>query len=182
MGLEQPCYSLHPQGEHDYTASLSRVLAVRMHAMTEPEESPASQVRRLMREADRATLATSASGWPFASLVLAALDDVGEPLLLLSDLAEHAKNIKSDPRVSLLYDGTAGLDDPLTGPRVTILGRARESTDTVRLDRYLVRHPSAKLYASFKDFHLYRVAMERAHLVAGFGRIHWVEAAQLLGA
>lgn len=135
-----------------------------------------------MRDADRATLATSAKGWPFASLVLAALDDIGEPLLLLSDLAEHAKNLKEEPRVSLLYDGTAGLDDPLTGPRVTVLGRARETTDTVRMERFVARHPSAKLYAGFKDFRLYRVAVERAHLVAGFGRIHWVEAAELLSA
>jgi len=148
--------------------------------MAELPESPAATVRRLMREADRATLATAAAGWPFASLVLAALDDVGEPLLLLSDLAEHAKNIKSEPRVSLLYDGTAGLDDPLTGPRVTVLGRARETTDTVRLDRFLARHPAAKLYAGFKDFRLYRIAVERAHLVAGFGKIHWVEAAELI--
>jgi heme iron utilization protein len=148
--------------------------------MSEPDETPTGQVRRLMRGLDRATLATSREGWPFASLVLSALDDMGAPLLLLSDLAEHAKNIKAEPRVSLLYDGTAGLDDPLTGPRVTVLGRARETTDTVRLDRFLARHPSAKLYAGFKDFRLYRVALERAHLVAGFGRIHWVEAAQLL--
>jgi heme iron utilization protein len=147
--------------------------------MTEPDETPAVQVRRLMQAADRATLATSNEGWPFASLVLSALDAVGEPLLLLSDLAEHAKNIKSEPRVSLLYDGTAGLDDPLTGPRVTVLGRARETTDTVRLERFLSRHPSAKLYAGFTDFRLYRVAVERAHLVAGFGKIDWVEGADI---
>jgi putative heme iron utilization protein len=144
------------------------------------DETPAAAVRRLMRQIDRATLATSHAGWPFASLVLAALDDAGEPLLLLSDLAEHAKNIKAEARVSLLYDGTAGLDDPLTGPRVTVLGRAIETADAGSLDRFLARHPSAKLYAGFKDFRLYRVAVDRAHLVAGFGRIHWVDAAELL--
>src|SRR5579864_1091681 len=172
--LEEPMSGVGP-------AALSKgCFALRSSAMAELPESPAATVRRLMREADRATLATAAAGWPFASLVLAALDDVGEPLLLLSDLAEHAKNIKSEPRVSLLYDGTAGLDDPLTGPRVTVLGRARETTDTVRLDRFLARHPAAKLYAGFKDFRLYRIAVERAHLVAGFGKIHWVEAAELI--
>jgi putative heme iron utilization protein len=68
----------------------------------------------------------------------------------------------------------------LTGPRVTVLGRA-EKTDDPRLKaRFVARHPSAALYADFGDFHLYRVATTRAHFVAGFGRIHWIEAADLV--
>jgi putative heme iron utilization protein len=136
----------------------------------------------VIRAADRASLATSQDGWPFASLVLAALDADGTPLLLISDLAEHAKNIARESRVSLLFDGTAGLADPLTGPRVTVLGEAGRSDDPARLQRFLARHPSAELYAGFADFHLYRVAVARAHLVAGFGRIHWIEAKELLAA
>ena len=133
-----------------------------------------------MRATDRAALATAQGGWPFASLVLAALDHDASPLLLISDLSEHAKNIKADPRVSLLFDGTQGFDDPLTGPRVTVLGEAARVGDPRLKTRFLARHPSAELYAGFADFRLHRVNVTRAHLVAGFGRIHWVEARELL--
>jgi len=135
-------------------------------------ESPAATARRLMRSLDRATLATSQDGWPYASLVLAAVDHDASPLLLLSDLAEHSKNLKREPRASLLFDGTAGRDDPLTGARVTVLGEARGVDDARLLARFTRRHPSAAGYAGFADFHLYRLDIARAHLVAGFGRIH----------
>jgi heme iron utilization protein len=61
-----------------------------------------------------------------------------------------------------------------------VLGRAAVADDPLLRARFLARHPSAALYADFADFHLYRVAVERAHLVAGFGRIHWIAAADLL--
>jgi heme oxygenase (biliverdin-IX-beta and delta-forming) len=149
-------------------------------ATNPPAEPPASRARAVMRSTDRAALATAQGGWPFASLVLVALDHDASPLLLISDLSEHAKNIKAEPRVSLLFDGTQGLDDPLTGPRVTVLGEATSSEDTRLKSRFLARHPSAELYAGFADFRLHRVRVTRAHLVAGFGRIHWVEARELL--
>ena len=140
-------------------------------------------VRTLLRGLDRASLATSLpgkpSGWPYASLVLVAVDHDLSPILLLSDLAEHTKAIRADGRVSLLFDGTAGLDQPLTGPRVTVLGRAERTGDDRLKARFLTRHPDAALYAGFKDFGVYRIAVERAHLVGGFGRIRWIEAAEL---
>jgi len=149
--------------------------------------SPGAVARGLLRAADRAALATSLAGrepvgaeaWPYASLVLLACDHDAAPLLLMSDLAEHSKNIAADPRAALLIDGTAGRTDPLTGPRVTVLGTV-EKTEEPRLKaRFVARHPSAALYADFADFHLYRVTVTRAHFVAGFGRIHWIEAADL---
>jgi putative heme iron utilization protein len=145
----------------------------------EKAESPAATARRLMRSLDRATLATSQDGWPYASLVLAAVDHDASPLLLLSDLAEHSKNLKRDSRASLLFDGTAGRDDPLTGARVTVLGEAKPINDARLLARFTARHPSAAGYAGFADFHLYRLEIARAHLVAGFGRIHAIAAPAL---
>ena len=142
--------------------------------------SPVEIARRLMRACDRATLATAGKGWPYASLVLAATDQQGRPLLLLSNLAEHTENLKRDPRASLLFDGTAGLDDPLTGARVTVLGEVAPVEEKALLERYTRRHPSAAGYAGFADFRLYRLEPHRAHLVAGFGRIVWVESAALL--
>lgn len=144
-------------------------------------ETPAGQARRLIRAAERAVLATSQDGWPYASLVLPAFDGDGSPLLLLSDLAEHAKNLKAEPRCSLLYDGTAELAEPLTGPRVTVLGEARPIKDKDLLARFVARYPSAAIYAGFEDFRLYRLSMVRAHLVAGFGAIHWIEGVALTG-
>ncbi len=144
----------------------------------------AEDARALLRAANQATLATAArdrDGWPFASLVLIAHDRDGAPLLLLSDLAEHSQNIAADDRVSLLIDGTAGFEDPLTGPRLTVLGRATRSTDPDHRRRFLERHASAEQYVDFADFAVYRMAVDRGHFVAGFGRIHWIDAAELLG-
>lgn len=148
--------------------------------MSQSSTPPAATARALLRSRDRATLATSLAGAPYASLVLTATAADGAPLLLISSLAQHTINIVADKRVALLFDGTGGLDEPLTGPRVSVLGAAERSDDPGLRARYLARHPSAALYAGFADFHLYRVAVERAHLVAGFGRIDWIAAAELL--
>ena len=141
-------------------------------------------VRDLLRALDRATLATSLPGettaWPYASLVLVAVDHDLSPILLMSDMAEHTRAIKADDRVSLLFDGTGGLDQPLTGPRATVLGRAERTADERLKKRFLARHPDAALYAGFKDFGFYRIAVERAHLVGGFGKIRWIGADELV--
>jgi heme iron utilization protein len=153
---------------------------------TRPQAAPAELVRKLLRAADRAALATSLpaaayQAWPYASLVLTTADKNGSPILFISDLSEHAKNIAADNRVSLLIDGTAGLKDPLTGPRVSILGRAVRADLPELKARFLARHPGAKIYAGFADFHVYRLEVTRVHFVAGFGRIHWIEAAEIIG-
>jgi len=140
-------------------------------------------VRDLVRGLDRAALATAlpvqSGAWPYASLVLVAVDHDLSPILLLSDLAEHTKAIAADGRVSLLFDGTQGLEQPLAGPRVTLVGRAERTADERLGRRFLARHPDAGMYAGFKDFNFYRIVVERAHLVAGFGKIRWLSAAEL---
>ena len=150
-----------------------------MNAASAPID-PAAEGRRLARGRDRAVLATSMGGAPYASLALLALDHDASPLLLLSDLARHSRNIAFEPRVSLLLDATEGRADPLTGPRLTLLGQARAVGDERLLARFVARHPASALYAGFADFRLYRVAVERGHLVAGFGRINWIEGADYL--
>ena len=136
----------------------------------------------LMRGRTTAALGTSLDGAPYVSLVLIAFDDDGSPLLLLSDLAQHTQNLLKDARVSLLFDGTGEYADPLTGPRLTVLGVAARCDDPAVLARYVAAHPSAAMYAGFTDFHLYRVTIARGHFVAGFGKIMWVEADALTGA
>ncbi len=139
----------------------------------------AIEARRLIRARGHAALATSLGGWPYVSLVAVACDIDASPLLLLSDLAQHTSNLAVEPRVSLLFEATAGYADPLAGPRLTLLGRAERCDDQRRAARFLARHPASAAYAGFADFHLYRVVVERGHLVAGFGRIAWVDGEHL---
>ncbi|WP_439817696.1 HugZ family protein [Zavarzinia sp. CC-PAN008] len=131
--------------------------------------------RRLVRSQPTAALATvMADGQPYASLVLAAVDQVGQPILLISGLAEHTKALKGDARCSLLFDGTQGLDSRLTGARVSLVGTAQVTQDAGLKARFLARHADAAGYAGFGDFAFWHMTVERAHLVAGFGRIHWI--------
>jgi heme iron utilization protein len=150
--------------------------------MTNETVPPEITSRGLIRSNDRAVLSTAmtGSGWPYGSLVMTACDHAARPLLLISDLAEHTKNLGADSRASLLFDGTAGLDSPLTGARVTVTGRLAPSDDPALIARYTARHPDSEMYLGFADFHLYEMTMERAHIVAGFGAIHWIDAEDLL--
>ena len=129
-----------------------------------------------MRRAGRAVLSTVAAGdgWPFGSLVLTGCTYAGEPLLMLSDLAEHARNLAADPRASLLFAPAAG-EEALAEARVSVLGMLVAVESAPERARYLARNPSAAAYAGFRDFRLYRMTVERAHLVAGFGRIRWLD-------
>ena len=157
----------------------------RTHA--ESASPHAAQGRRILRLADRGALATllsqgsgGPSGQPYASLVLVATDLDGSPILLLSDLADHSKNIAAEPQVSLLLALAWASPDPLAQGRLSLIGRAERSADPRLSERFLARHPGAALYASFADFHCYRMAIRKAHLIGGFGRIHWLEAEELL--
>lgn len=151
--------------------------------MTEPAND-ASQtannrlaLRRVARACRKAALATlMADGSPHASLVTVAPDHDLAPILLLSELADHTRNLAADARVSLLFDGTEDLPNPQTGPRVTVTGRARPSDDKRLAARFLARHPGAALYAGFGDFAFWRVAPQRAQFVGGFGRAVWFDA------
>lgn len=146
-------------------------------------DDPASLARNLIRSQPTATLSTIAAdgGWPYGSLVLVATDMAGQPVLLISTLAQHTKNLAADGRASLLFDGTVGLAERLTGARATVLGKAvRCEGDTSIRDRFLSRHPSAAGYVDFGDFAFWRLEVERAHQVAGFGRINWIEKQDLL--
>src|SRR5262249_8229806 len=128
---------------------------------TRTSSDPGAFARFLARSRDRAALATSLRGTPYASLVLFAVDLDASPLLLLSDLAQHSRNIASDPRVSLLLDATEGRADPLTGPRVTLIGQAVAIDDPRPLARFIAHHPTSSVYSGFGDFRLYRVTVER---------------------
>ena len=143
----------------------------------------ALEARTLLRTVRSGALATlTPEGDPYASLVsLASLPD-GSPVLPLSTLAIHTQHLLADPRCSLLLDG-GGKGDPLTHPRVTLLGRAVQASSDERAawrTRFLRRHPKAALYVDFGDFSFWRVELRAARVIGGFGRIHGLEAADLL--
>lgn len=134
-------------------------------------------LRQVARGCRKASLATLMDGAPYASLATVALDHDMAPILLLSQLADHTRNLIADDRVSLLLDGTDGHPNPQTGPRVSLSGRAERRDGDARLKaRFLALHPGAALYAGFADFAIWRVRPERAHFVGGFGRAVWFDA------
>ena len=140
-----------------------------------PDFDPARLARSLLRRRREGALATlmAGSGDPYCSLVNVASHADGSPILLISRLAVHTKNILSDPRISLMLD-ERGKGDPLEGARIMLLGRAEEvaapELEGVRR-RYLNAHPSAEAFVDFKDFSFFRIRASGTHLVAGFGRI-----------
>src|SRR6185295_19846160 len=122
----------------------------------------AGLTRSLLRRSRQGALATlmTGNGDPYCSLVNVASHVDGAPILLISRLAVHTKNILADNRVSLMLDErTAG--DPLEGSRIMIAGHAEElSSEDAALARrrYLAAHPSAQAFADFKDFGFFRIA------------------------
>ncbi len=149
--------------------------------MNPPDFDPKQSAKKLLREGRSGALATlmRGAGDPYCSLVNVATAADGAPLLLLSRLAVHTKNILADPRVSLMLDERKE-GDPLEGARVMLMGTAAVTEDATARRRYLARHPDAETFAGFADFAIYEIKLKAAHLVAGFGRIVDLAAADLL--
>jgi putative heme iron utilization protein len=131
--------------------------------------------RSLLRRSRQGALATlmAGSGDPYCSLVNVASHADGSPILLISRLAVHTRNIIGDSRVSLMLDERAG-GDPLEGARIMLAGRAEEASASdlgILRRRYLSAHPSSEVFVNFQDFSFFRLRPGGMHLVAGFGRI-----------
>src|SRR6266700_6238177 len=140
-----------------------------------PDFDAAKLARSLLRRSRQGALATLmvGSGDPYCSLVNVASHADGSPILLISRLAVHTRNILADSRVSLMLEERAE-GDPLEGSRIMLAGRADEAGADdlpVLRRRYLNAHPSAETFVGFNDFSFFRIRLSGAHLVAGFGRI-----------
>ncbi len=148
--------------------------------MADDPERTAFDARKLLRAARSATLATVADGGqPFASLVTPACAPDLSLLLLLSNLSEHTRHLRADPRCSILVTGGAEDANPQTAPRVTVTGIAEVADDPVLKARYLTVHPYASLYADFGDFHIWRIQPLAALFVGGFARAVRLRQAEL---
>lgn len=137
----------------------------------------AHEARRMLR-AHRygalCTLSKKLDGYPFGSITPYLVDQDGSVLILISALAEHTKNIRHDPRVSLI---THDQQDPhiQAQGRVTVTGNAEPEPDRNRVGpRYLRYFPEAKTYFSMHDFSFYRIRPLAIRYIGGFGKIHWV--------
>ena len=147
-----------------------------------PEPTAAERARTIAALASEATLCTVAidpPGTPFGSLVGLAQDAEGRPVLSLSDLAEHSRNLLADPRASVMAVEPALDGDGLARGRVTLLGTCVRLTDAADIANaratYLATHPHA-FYVDFADFGFYRLDVAQVRWVGGFGAMDWVDA------
>jgi heme iron utilization protein len=140
--------------------------------------SAAAEARALVAGQTAGMLATSSTGHPWASLVAYAVLDDGSPVLVLSELAEHGRNLLAEPHASLVVADLSASDDPLACPRVTLAGQARQppaaDADRAR-EAFLAKVPNASMYADFEDFRLWVLRVERVRWVGGYGKVESID-------
>lgn len=146
--------------------------------------SAAAEARLFLRGTRSAVLSTHSArfeGYPFGSIAPFVLDHAGNPLILISTIAEHTKNIRKNPRVSLIaFDPAA--PDMQAGARLTLLGEAvvADKQDGALRGRYLRYFPMAEKYFDMHDFLFHRIEIHQARYISGFGNIHWIPGDALL--
>ena len=127
------------------------------------------------------TISVHRPGFPYGSVTPYALSAEGAPLLLLSRLAAHTKNLLADPRASLFVGDRSAAEDPQAGARISLLGRVAPlpAGDAPAIEdargRYVAIWPRAADYLALGDFSFWRLEIEEARLIAGFGEIRWLD-------
>lgn len=135
-----------------------------------------SEARRYLRRHRYGILATQSqacAGYPFGSVTPFVLDHQAQPVILVSRLAEHTKNIAANPRVSLLVHEPA--PDIQAGSRLTLIGDAAAPADPDSIKRRYLRYlPNAERLLALGDFSFYVIAPRRLRFIGGFGDILWL--------
>jgi putative heme iron utilization protein len=153
---------------------------------TTPTEGPslAERARTLISWGGNSSLSTMSKkhpGFPFGSLMPYAVDEQGRPMFLISSMAMHTKNLKEEPRCTLLVQRASAGGSPLGSARISVMGKAalipEDQHETARAT-YLARHPESKQWAGFGDFALYRLEVVDVYFVGGFGVMGWISAAE----
>jgi putative heme iron utilization protein len=147
----------------------------------------ANQERDFVKEAASLLVAARAgslatvtpAGLPYLALVTPALDEAGDPLLLLSTLSAHTRHLQANPACALLVVGTPRDENPQTAPRLTISATAKEVDRAAARARYLRIHSYAELYVDFMDFGFWRLVLNDAHYVGGFAAAAQLDIAAL---
>jgi heme iron utilization protein len=142
--------------------------------------SEGAEARRFLRSRRHGVLSTLSrrhDGYPFGSVVPFVLDHEARPVIFISRLAEHTRNIEADSRVSLLVSDPG--DDVQAGARLTLVGEAGRAGGDIEAmrARYLGYHPAAEQLMTLGDFAFYVIKPRALRFIGGFGHIHWVSAA-----
>jgi putative heme iron utilization protein len=148
-----------------------------LYDMDIPTPTHAERARTLVARISTGTLCTLAidpAGYPYGSFVTVAFDD-GNPVFLISALAEHTRNLERDPRSSLLV-AEGGSDDPLANGRVTMLGLCTRVVGDEQSARaaFVAAHPNSAYYADFRDFAFWKLRVESVRYIGGYGRMSWI--------
>ncbi|MDX1696611.1 MAG: pyridoxamine 5'-phosphate oxidase family protein, partial [Ketobacteraceae bacterium] len=160
------------------------------------EESNTDQARLVLSQhfyGVLSTLSVKFSGHPFGSVVPYCLDYQGRPLILISRLAQHTRNLQQDPRLSLLVldrapPGTRGGNggNVQTDARLTLVGKAIRVTDPAQIEacaqRYYRHFPDTAGYHSELDFEFYSLVTDTLRFIPGFGQACWLSAERVLKA
>lgn len=128
-----------------------------------------------------ATQAAAMPGYPLATVISFATDEHHRPVMLISSLAEHTRNLADDPRASFLIARVAEGGEIA---RVSLVGEVRpiESVEDALVNRYLRFHPEAERFLQLGDFRFYRFEPQRTLVVGGFGKAAWIEGQRLIDA
>ena len=136
--------------------------------------SAAEEARTIAASTNIATLASlTADGDPWASFVTYGLLD-GAPVLCVSRMAEHGRNLDGDPRASLSIVAPQSQTDPLASGRITLAGvveRPAGAELTAARQAHLDAVPAAKYYVDYSDFTLWVMRVHRVRWVGGYGRM-----------
>ena len=147
--------------------------------------SAAEEARTVAASTNTGTLASlTATGDPWASLVTYGLLD-GAPVLCVSNLAEHGRNLAADPRASIAIVGPSTDPDPLAGARITLAGEVSRPVgdDLVAArDAHLAAVPAAKYYIDYSDFSMWVLRVQRVRWVGGYGRMDWASGSEYVAA
>jgi len=141
--------------------------------------NPAEEARTLVSRVTTGHLATvGEDGDPWCSLVVYGPTAGGDPVLLVSTMAEHGRNLQRDPRASLAIDDPSLPGDPLDLPRITLAGRCvQPEGDRAEeaFEAHVAAVPGARLYAGWDDFTLWVLEVQRVRWVGGFARMETID-------
>jgi putative heme iron utilization protein len=143
------------------------------------KDEAGAEARTLLLAAFQGVLSTHSQdmpGYPFGSVAPYCLDGEGRPLFLISELAQHTKNLRADPRCSFIV--VARGEDIQANARLTLVGEGEPLQDgkdiEAAADRYYRYFPDSRDFHRIHDFRFFRLVPRRCRFIGGFGRIHWL--------
>ena len=124
------------------------------------------------------TISLDVPGYPFGSVTPYCVDQNGEPIIYISHIAQHTRNLMADSRVSLtVVEQDNDSDDVQARGRVTCIGNARPVDEPLAdvSTRYFRYFPSSQAYDQTHDFAFFRLQPVRIRFIGGFGQIFWLD-------